>query len=200
MSALAVRYARKTAKHEVRVAAPAGAVTRLHVPDDDAKAHLVTAVLKARCEAGEALELFGEPACELRARRREQLRARVGALSPVVPLITNLNAWENISLPAAYHGAPALEQVAELAYEVLGAFGAEPREFLARVPDELGTLERKIAAFVRLLVRAPDLMLFDALEDGLSHTECACISRFEAVYRERKPAGTVLYVDTREAS
>jgi ABC-type transporter Mla maintaining outer membrane lipid asymmetry ATPase subunit MlaF len=200
MTELALRYRRKTARHEVQAAVPKGAVTRVHVPDDDAKAHLVTAVLKARCEPGEELELFGESAAALAARRREKLRARVGAVSPIVGLITNLNVWENISLPAAYHGSPPLEQVATLAHEVLVAFGADPRPFLARIPDELGMLERKMAAFVRSLVAAPELMVFDALEDGLSYAECRHAARFEAEYRSRQPQGTVLYVDTREES
>jgi ABC-type transporter Mla maintaining outer membrane lipid asymmetry ATPase subunit MlaF len=198
MSELAVRYKRKTSRHEVQVSVPRGAVTHLHLPDDDAKAHLVTAMLKARCEPGEELELFGEPALALAAGRREKVRARVGAVSPIVGLMTNLNAWENIALPAAYHGAPPLEHVAQLANDVLSAFGAEPRYFLARLPDELGALERKMASFVRLLVSAPELMVFDALEDGLSHAECRHAARFEAEYRARQPAGTVLYVDTRE--
>src|SRR5207237_8848902 len=104
MTELAVRYRRKTARHEVQAAVPKGAVTRMHVPDDDAKAHLVTAVLKARCEPGEELELFGESAAGLPPPRRERLRARVGAVSPLVGLIPNLDAWEHIALPAAYHG------------------------------------------------------------------------------------------------
>ena len=195
---LAVRYARKTARHEVQVAAPIGAVTRLHLPDEDAKAHLVTAVLKLRCEADEALEVFGEPATGLHKRKREALRARVGAVSPVVGLIANLNAWENVSLPAAYHGAPPLPEVAQLAHDVLAGFGMEPGAYFARLPDELGTLQRKITAFIRLLVRPPELMVFDALEDGLSHADCACVGRFETLYRARQPAGTVLYVDIKE--
>jgi ABC-type transporter Mla maintaining outer membrane lipid asymmetry ATPase subunit MlaF len=197
-ASLAVRYARKTPRHEVRVAAPVGAVTRLHMPDEDAKAHLVTAVLKLRCEPGEELELFGEPATGLRPRKREALRARVGAVSPVVGLISNLNAWENISLPASYHGAPPLPEVAQLAHEVLAGFGVEPEAYFPRLPEELGTLQRKITAFIRVLVRPPELMVFDALEDGLSHADCECAGRFEALYRARQPAGTVLYVDTGE--
>ncbi len=198
MTELALRYRRNTTRHEVQASVPKGAVTRVHVPDDDAKAHLVTAVLKARCQPGEELELFGESAADLARAQRDKLRARVGAVSPVVGLITNLNAWENISLPAAYHGSPPLEQVAMLAHEVLAAFGAEPRAFLARIPDELGVLERKIAAFVRSLVSAPELMVFDALEDGLSYAECRHAARFETQYRARQPEGTVLYVDTKE--
>ena len=53
---------------------------------------------------------------------------------------------------------------------------------------------------VRLLVAAPELMVFDALEDGLSYAECRHAARFEAEYRARQPEGTVLYVDTREDS
>ncbi len=198
MSGLALRYARKTKQHDVRVSLPAGAVARVHMPDENAKAHLVTAIMKVRCEPGEELELFGEQAASLRARGREKLRARVGAVSPVVGLITSLNAWENISLPAAYHGAPPLEDVAQLAHEVLASFGVEAEGFFTRLPEELGTLQRKITAFTRLLVRPPELMVFDALDEGLSHADCAHLGRFEAVYRTRQPVGSVLYVDTKE--
>ncbi|HZE60657.1 MAG TPA: hypothetical protein VE085_08885 [Burkholderiales bacterium] len=200
MTDLAVRYKRKTPRHEVEVSAPQGTVTHVHLPDDDAKAHLVTALLKARCEAGEELELFGEPAATAAPQRRESLRMRVGAVSPIVGLMSNLNAWENISLPAAYHGTPPLPDVVQLASDVLTKLGAEPDYFFARLPDELGLLERKMASFVRLLVVAPELMVFDALEDGLSHAECRHVARFEAEYRARQPNGTVLYVDTREDS
>jgi osmoprotectant transport system ATP-binding protein len=179
---------------------PQGQVTRVHLPDEDAKAHLVTAVLKARTQAEEDLELFGRKAADLEPRERQQVRSRVGAVSPVVGLINNLNAWENISLPAAYHGTTSLEDVATLAHEVISAFGGEPESFLSRVPDELSMLDRKVAAFIRLLVSAPELMIFDALEEGLTHSECKRAARFETVYRAYQPAGTVLYVDTREDS
>ena len=200
MTELAVRYKRKTPRNEVQVTAPKGAVTRVHLPDDDAKAHFVTALLKARCEPGEELELFGEAAATVAPKTREKLRNRVGAVSPIVGLMSNLNAWENIALPAAYHGAPPIPEVAQLAADVLTALGAEPNYFFARLPDELGLLDRKMTAFVRLLVATPELLVFDALEDGLSHGECRQVARFEGEYRARHPNGTVVYVDTKEES
>lgn len=200
MSALALRYERKTSEHQVALSVPQGSASRVHLPDENAKAHFVTAVLKARSGPEEALELFGVKTAGLAPRERRRVRARVGAVSPVVGLINNLNTWENISLPAAYHGTTPLEKVAQLAHDVIGAFGADADAILARVPDELSMLERKIAAFVRLLVSVPELMMFDALEEGLSHSECKCAARFEAVYRAYQPDGTVLYVDTKENS
>src|SRR6202008_2931069 len=86
MSELALRYSRSTPRHDVQVSVPQGAVTRLHLPDDDAKAHLVTAMLKARTEPGEDLELFGESTAALDTRQREKIRSRIGALSPIVGL------------------------------------------------------------------------------------------------------------------
>jgi len=198
VSALALRYERKTSEHEVALSVPQGSAARVHLPDENAKAHLVTAVLKARTEPEEKLELFGVETAGLAPRERRRVRSRVGAVSPVVGLIHNLNTWENISLPAAYHRTTPLEQVAEIAHDVIGAFGADADSILARVPDELSMLERKCAAFARQLVSMPELMILDGLEEGLSHNECKCAARFESVYRAYQPAGTVLYVDTKE--
>lgn len=194
---MALRYTRH-GKRDIAFAVPLGSVRRLQFPDAESKSAFVTAVLKARCAGDEELELFGQPVRNLSGGARQRLRARVGALSPVVGLINNLNAWENISLPAAYHGRPPLAEVAAIAHEVLAAFAIEPRSFLNRVPDELGKLERKIAAFARLMVAGPDLALIDSLDDGLSRAECARVAGFEQEYRRRNPAGTLVFVDIRE--
>lgn len=190
----ALRYKRG----KIAVAVQAGSVQRLEFPDRDSKSAFVTAVLKARCEADEELELFGQPVRNLTGGARQKVRARVGALSPIVGLINNLNAWENIALPAAYHGKPPLAEVAAITHEVLGVFGIEPRAFLNRVPDELGKLERKIAAFARLMVAGPELAIIESLDDGLSRAECARVAGFEQEYRRRHPAGTLVFVDIRE--
>jgi ABC-type transporter Mla maintaining outer membrane lipid asymmetry ATPase subunit MlaF len=197
---MALRYARHGGKREIALAVPVGSVRRVELPDTEAKSAFVTAVLKARCEADEELEVFGQPVQNLSGGARQRLRARVGALSPIIGLINNLNAWENISLPAAYHGKPSLAEVAVITQEVLDAFGIEPRGFLVRVPDELGKLERKIAAFARLMIAGPELAIVESLNDGLSRAECARVAGFEQEYRRRHPAGTLLFVDIREDS
>jgi predicted ABC-type transport system involved in lysophospholipase L1 biosynthesis ATPase subunit len=195
---MALRYSRHGEKREIALAVPVGSVRRVELPDAESKSAFVTAVLKARCEADEELELFGQPVRNLSGGARQRLRARVGALSPIIGLINNLNAWENISLPAAYHGKPSLAEVATITQGVLDVFGIEPRDFLVRVPDELGKLERKIAAFARLMIASPELAIVESLNDGLSRAECARVAGFEQEYRRRHPAGTLLFVDIRE--
>jgi ABC-type transporter Mla maintaining outer membrane lipid asymmetry ATPase subunit MlaF len=195
---LAVSYLARTAGRELYVGVPDGGTTRVHLPDNAAKARFVTALLKVKCEADEALELFGEPVGGLTGEQRLRLRRRVAALSPIVGLVTSLNVWENVSLPAAYHGAPAVSHVARLAREVLESLGLEARPFLARLPEELAPLERKTAAFIRLLAMAPELAIVDALEEGLSRAERLQAARFEAEFRARLPRATLLYVDSEE--
>lgn len=195
----ALRYlCRQPGAPAVAVEVPQGAVSRAHLPDPQSCARFIAAVAEARCEDGEELELLGEPVTGLNNAARARLLRRVGVLSPRVMLLSNLNAWENISLPAAYHGSPSLERVAQTTQEVLAAFVEEPLALLARLPEQLGTLQRRVVAFVRLLVNGPELAVLDNLEDGLSREECACVARFEAEYRVRHPSGTLLYVDTKE--
>lgn len=185
----------------LHLTAPAGAVTRVHLPDPRAKARFIAAVAKARCDAdGQTLELLGEPVSGLRDAARTRLLRRIGIVSPDISLITSLNAWENITLPAEYHGSPARERVSQIVREVLEAFVDDPLAVLGRLPDQLGALQRRVVAFARMMVVGPELAVLDSLEEGLSREECACVARFEAEYRARHPAGTVLIVDTKEES
>lgn len=197
---LALRYAlERDGRDDVALAAPAASVYRFRLPDREAKARFVTAVLDARCERDERLELLGEDVARLKPTGRARLRRRVGVLTSAVGLISNLNAWENISLPAAYHGTPPLGQVAQSARDALVALGADPERLLALLPDELGSFEKKLVGFTRLLVAAPDLAVFDALGDDLDAGEHARAAGFEKEYLARHPAGTLIYVDLPES-
>lgn len=193
---VALRYAR--AEPAIALEVAPGGVSRVHLPDPQSRERFVSAVATAHCDAGEDLELFGEPVRRLSGKQRDRLLRRVGVLSPSVTLIGSLNAWENISLPAAYHGSPPPEQVAQITQQVLDAFVPDPLALLARLPDQLSTLQRRLVAFVRLLVTGPELALIDGVEEGLSREECACVARFGAEYLARHPSGTLVYVDARE--
>ena len=197
-TALAVSYLRRGAHGDLYVGVPGGGTSRVHLPDDDARARFVTALLKAKCEPGEELELFGEPVAGLAGPARDRLRRRVAALSPIVGLIGSLNIWENVSLAAAYHGRPPLEHVAGIAEQVPAAFGVAARPFLARLPDGLAPLELKLAALIRLIVAAPELAIVDALETGLSRAERQQAPIFKSELRARLPQATLLFVDSRE--
>ena len=199
MSALALRYdLRRDGRPPVFVEVPGGATQRVRLPDSEAKARLVGAVLTTRCSAGEELELFGETVRALRRPERARLHDRIGVLTQAMGLISNLNAWENISLQAAYHGTHPVARIAKTARDALTALGTDPQRFLARLPDEMNPFDRKLVAFVRLLAKEPALAVIDGLGEGLNREQSARAARFEAEYRARQPEGTLLFVDLAE--
>ena len=199
MSALALRYDLKRDGHApVSVAVPGGTTQRVRLPDTEARNHLVGAVLSTRCGLDEELELFGEPVRGLKRLQRGRLHERIGVLTQALGLISNLNAWENISLEAAYHGTQPIARIAQTAREALQSLGAEPQAFLARLPDEMDPFERKLVAFLRLLAKEPALALIDGLGEGLNREQSARAARFEAEYRARQPEGTLVFVDLAE--
>jgi len=199
VSALALRYdLRREGRTPVFVEVPGGATQRLRLPDSEAKARLVGAVLATRVAAGEELELFGQSVRGLKREARARLHDRIGVLTRAMGLISNLNAWENISLQAAYHGTHPVARIAKTARDSLESLGADPKRFLARLPDEMDPFERKLVAFVRLLAKEPALAVIDDLGEGLTREQSARAARFEAEYRVRQPEGTLLFVDLAE--
>ena len=199
MSAAALRYdLRRDGRAPLVIEVPCGRTQRLRLPDSEAKGRLIGAVLSTRCAAGEELELFGATVRSLKRAERARLHDRIGVLTPAMGLISNLNAWENISLQAAYHGTRSMAEIAHTARDALTSLGAEPQRFLARLPDEMDAFEKKLVAFVRLLAKQPALALIDGLGEGLNREQSARAARFEAEYRTHQPEGTLLFVDLAE--
>jgi ABC-type transporter Mla maintaining outer membrane lipid asymmetry ATPase subunit MlaF len=199
MSGAALRYdLRREGRPALFIEVPGGSTQRLRLPDGEARSRLVGAVLSTRVALGEELELFGATVRGLKRAQRAGLHDRIGVLTQAMGLISNLNAWENISLPSAYHGTQPIERVARTARESLESLGVDPARFLARLPDEMDPFEKKLAAFVRLLAKEPALALIDGLGEGLNREQSARAARFEAEYRARQPEGTLVFVDLAE--
>jgi len=200
MSGLALRYElKREGRTEVSLAVPGGTTQHARLPDGEAKTRLVAAVLSAHVAGNEELELFGAPVRGLKRAERARLHDRIGVVTQAMGLISNLNAWENISLPAAYHRTRPIAEVAQTARTALESLGAaDPQRFLARLPDEMDPFEKKLVAFVRLLAKAPALAVIDGLGEGLNREQSARAARFEAEYRARQPEGTLLFVDLAE--
>jgi ABC-type transporter Mla maintaining outer membrane lipid asymmetry ATPase subunit MlaF len=199
VSDVALRYdLKREGRPGISLAVAGGTTQRARLPDGEARTRLVAAVLTTRIAVDEELELFGEPVRGLKRAERAKVHDRIGVLTQEMGLISNLNAWENISLPAAYHRTRPIAQVAKTAHDALEALGADPGSFLARLPDEMDAFEKKLVAFVRLLAKEPPLAIIDGLGEGLNRQQSARAARFEAEYRARQPEGTLLFIDLAE--
>lgn len=79
-------------------------------------------------------------------------------------LISNLKVWENVTLPAWYHGKRRVAETEEKTARWLAALGVEEQAmaaFMASPPGSLSTLERKRAGLLRGLLLAPRVLVVD---------------------------------------
>jgi len=118
--------------------------------------------------------------------------ARAAIVTPDGGLIGNLKLWENLVLPAAYHGGAQnleLEQRAMRLFTQFGISGAGFETLCMTLPDHLGRFERRLSAFVRAMLTEPRIMVYDSLFDGLSREEAGKVLAFDRIFHAQFPLG-----------
>lgn len=118
-------------------------------------------------EAG-VVRLLGENLYELPERDRLALLAQAGFVGAQGSLVENLKLWENLVLPAAYHGRlePDADKVEARVLEVLAAAGEGPEwaeRLLPLTPDALDARDVRLAGLIRAWLCKPRLIVAELL-------------------------------------
>jgi hypothetical protein len=123
-------------------------------------------------------------------------------LTAVVPpeggFVGNLKVWENLVLPAAYHGEPGLEELDARAGSIfrrLRGYKRSGAELCAQHPAGLSHIELRCAAFVRAMLVEPEIMVYDSLFQGLRSFEVEQVLEFDRVFHLYFPFRTSIWVD-----
>ncbi len=117
-------------------------------------------------------------------------------------LISNLRVWENIILPVQYHAIQIAGKIEDSVAQLLVQCGVEGEEavseLLLKLPDQLSLYEKRLVGFVRAVLMSPELVIYDALNEGLSRKELARIAKFDKVFRLYFPFRTSVLVSFEE--
>ena len=129
----------------------------------------------------------------------EQLLQQPGAqvADSVGGLISSITVLENIALPGIYHGYLQLAHVDQRVMDAFAGCGLSGRETEAlcrKRPGQIDPFEKRLAGFVRSLLAGPQLIVYSRFFEGLTRAEMARASALNAVYRERNPSGTAVYL------
>lgn len=123
-------------------------------------------------------------------------------LAAVVPpdggFVGNLKVWENLVLPAAYHGQLNLEELDARAGSIFRCLGGDEwsgADLCAQLPVGLSHLELRRAAFVRAMLVEPEIMVYDSLFEGLTRAEVEQVLEFDRVFHLYFPFRTSIWVD-----
>jgi ABC-type lipoprotein export system ATPase subunit len=175
---------------------PAGGSHRVSGLSESGKLKLLAAVMELKPEKGASLAVLGVDVAGLDAADRAGLRARIGFLPAQGGLLSNLNAWENITLPLGIHRPGGLRDAAGKVDRLLSELGTAPGSLLAKLPERMSLYEKKLTAYVRILLEEPELVLVEDLGSGLSAAEQAAAAGFDTVYHAHCPGGTFVRLET----
>lgn len=129
--------------------------------------------------------------------RSLEAAADTAVVRPDGGLISNLRVWENLALPLEYHDLPGSETIESRALEVFldtGLTADEAARITGLLPDELTRYERCLTSFVRGMLIEPEILVFNAVFDGLTHDETVRVARFHALFRHRLPFRTTVFL------
>lgn len=117
-------------------------------------------------------------------------------------LISNLRVWENIILPVQYHGIEVAGKLDDRVAQLLGQCGLADEsaisELLLKLPDQLSLYEKRLVGFVRAMLMSPELIIFDALNEGISRKEMPLVLNFDKIFRLNFPFRTSVLVSFEE--
>jgi ABC-type transporter Mla maintaining outer membrane lipid asymmetry ATPase subunit MlaF len=159
------------------------------------KDELLVALHEFQPRKGARLVLLGAEVAALPDAERAALRHRIGFVPAGGGLQSSLNAWENISLPVAYHAPARLQALPAQVHDLLEEVGGVDDNLLAKLPEEMTLYEKRVAAYVRALLEKPELLVVENLGTGLGPTKRKRTARFAEVYHARCPGGTYVQLE-----
>lgn len=160
---------------------------------------VLAAMSDLRPRGGARMVLLGTDCDKLADRERKDLLARIGFVPSNGGLISSLNAWENISLPVAYHEPARLSTLLEEVQDLVDALGGVDDDLLAKMPEFMTLYERRMAGFIRELIERPDLMVVENPAGGLGPTKRKRATRFAPIYHAYCPGGTLVQLEEKES-
>jgi len=120
---------------------------------------LIDSVMSLCAHPGARLTILDQDVSSLTPACAAALRARIAVLPALGGLISYLNAWENITLPIGFNQPARLPHIGHTVLDLIAGFGLEPHAMLRKMPSELSPYERTVAAWVRVILESPDLVL-----------------------------------------
>ena len=159
------------------------------------KEELLVALHELKPRKGARLVLLGADVAALPDPERLALRHRIGFVPAGGGLQSSLNAWENISLPVAYHAPGRMDELPAQVHALLDEIGGIDDDVLGKLPEEMTLYEKRVAAYVRALLEAPELLVVENLGAGLGPTKRKRTARFADVYHARCAGGTYVQLE-----
>lgn len=183
--------------HGLSLTLAPGQSARLTMMSYDAKSALFALLAGARAPDAGTARLFGQDLYRAPDSARLALLRRIGFVPELGGLISNLKAWENLLLPAAYHqglDAAAAEARVQALWRAAEPGTADLRATMGKLPDRLSAYERRLVALLRAMLPGPELLVYDFLSAGLEAGAAARLYALTERFHREQPGRASLYL------
>jgi len=113
--------------------------------------------------------LFGSDTATISARELQNTRRRIGVAFKSGGLVSNLKAWENLTLPLHYHQRMSNNEIEKEGIAMLGRLGYTGGYM--DLPGLLTISQKKIIGIARAMLIAPQVIIYESPEYGFDQEE-----------------------------
>lgn len=160
---------------------------------------LMDVLLGLELPAKGTVELLGRKLIDLDESQRVRLLAEVAHIDTRGGLMSNLKLWENLILPAQYHGRlpVTMDQTEARILEALRVVEKTDdwvRQSLPALPDALSVYDSRLAGLIRAVMQRPRLLACEYLFDDLDRGPTRKLTSLLGWIRRQHPDLAILHL------
>jgi len=146
-----------------------GGVIILLTPKYEVNTLLTRLLIGMEMPSSGKVYLFTFDTGTLSARELLQARCKIGVAYGSGGLVSNLKAWENITLPLYFHQPLSHAEIYERGQAVLSLLGYSGN--LMTLPGHLTFSQRKLIGIARAMLIDPDVIMYESPDSGFNNEE-----------------------------
>lgn len=169
-----------------------GEMVVILTPKDEINASLARILIGLEKPLSGKVFLFGTDIAALSGRELHELRRRIGIAFGSGGLVSNLKAWENLTLPLYYHQHLSHNEIEMRGAATLGRLGFTGK--LTALPGHMTASQKKTIGVARAMLVDPDVILYESPVFGLDQEEKGAFFRVAREFHREKPGRASLFI------
>lgn len=169
-----------------------GEMIILLTPKDEVNVSLTKLLIGLEKPHSGKVFLFGSDTATLSERELHERRRRIGVAYGSGGLVSNLKAWENLTLPLYYHQHLNHDDIETRGVAVLDRLGYTGT--LMALPGHLTISQKKIIGVARAMLIAPDVILYESPVSGLNQEEKNNYLKIATEFHREKPDRVSIFI------
>jgi ABC-type lipoprotein export system ATPase subunit len=175
-----------------------GTENLIFVETAEQSADVLNCLTGLRAPARGSVSVFGQDLGKLSRDERLHVLAKVGIVPQDGGLLAGLPAWKNIVLPRQFqskrHEAGLGDEFDE-AMRFCAAACDPGDEWLRQLPDYLSQYQRRVAAFLRLMLNRPALCIYENLAGNLPGRQKETLLELTRRFHRQQPGRISIYLE-----